>query len=369
MRITLRFIHAANSRDKLKITRTMLSIVLTYHQAMAPFLDFFFSFGKQDYPHEFHFSGLYHESRFTSDQPSLELPQLGRSGKCFQMCYNLKSVESSSVQPHFPWSVRILAVHHSFDVVTGKTFWTIVKGDELIKRRIKTATRPSNRESLDISSPSMSFSLTLDVQLIIFDWCREKLRWYISFFEELQEETTCRALTTSFDRPSARSPIEPLMNVSTDSPSNLKRRLTQLKRRVASATGTLSEPFQPSFPQPTPPPREFEPDPRDTQIFSISDLQSMVKYEEKIKELLLVIRSNIKIVTGVKLYYMEVIESPEFPNEIKTGSRRKLEDFSKAVTSIVNDLEMQYSRADMLLSTLTSRKGLVSAAIKSTLIS
>jgi hypothetical protein len=332
----------------------------TYHQVMPTFVDFLLSFGKQDYPRDFHFSGLYDETHLSDGQQSFSLPDLGRSGTDFKMCYNLKSVESSSSQPHFPWSVRQLAVYHSFDVITGKSFWIMIKGDELIKRRIKAATDPSSHPNLDLSSALQSFLATLTVQLIIFDWCREQWRWYISYLEELQEITTRRALTMSFDRPATLPSNDTPSRAATAPVGKVKRAVTQIIKRAASATGTLPPPIllQPT-PQPAPPPPEFEPNLENTESFSFSDLQKVQSYEEKIRELLLVIRSNIKIVTAIKDYYMELVESSEFSDEIKLGSTRQIKDFKRAVLSIVNDLEMQHSRASMLLSTLTNRKGLV----------
>jgi hypothetical protein len=64
-------------------------------------------------------------------------------------------------------------------------------------------------------------------------------------------------------------------------------------------------------------------------------------------------------VTAIKNYYTELVESSDFPDELKEKSDAKIKDFRKSVLSIVNDLEMQHSRASMLLSTLTNRKGLV----------
>ena len=341
------------------MTRYMLVTAFTYHQVMARFVDFLFSFGKQDHPKDFHFSGLYDEMHLSDDQPSLSLPDLGRSGTDFKMCYNLKSVESSSSQPHFPWSVRQLAVYHSFDVITGKSFWIMIKGDELIKRRIKAATDPSSHPNLDLPSPLQSFLVTLAVQLIIFDWCREQWRWYISYLEELQEITTRRALTMSFDRPATLPSNDTPSRAATAPVGKVKRAVTQIIKRAASATGTLPPPIPlQSIPQTAPLP-EFEPDLENTKSFSFSDLQKVQSYEEKVRELLLVVGSNIKIVTAIKDYYMELVESSEFPDEIKLGSTRKIKDFQRAVFSIVNDLEMQHSRASMLLSTLTNRKGLV----------
>jgi hypothetical protein len=163
----------------------------------------------------------------------------------------------------------------------------------------------------------------------------------------------------SFDRPTIPPSNNPPSRAVTAPVGKVKRTVTQIIRRAASATGTLPPPIPlQSIPQTAPPP-EFEPDLENTKSFSFSDLQKVQSYEEKVRELLLVVGSNIKIVTAIKDYYMELVESSEFPNEIKLGSTRKIKDFQRAVLSIVNDLEMQHSRASMLLSTLTNRKGLV----------
>jgi hypothetical protein len=165
----------------------------------------------------------------------------------------------------------------------------------------------------------------------------------------------------SFDRPATRPFNNPPSRAATaPPPGKLKRAVTKVIKRAASATGTLPPPIplQP-IPQHGPPPPDFEPDLENTESFSFSNLQDVQSYEEKVRELLLVVRSNIKIVTSIKDYYMELVGSPDFPDDIKMGSTRKIKNFEKTVLSIVNDLEMQHSRASMLLSTLTNRKGLV----------
>jgi hypothetical protein len=329
---------------------------------MPSYVDFLFSFGKRDPPRDFHFSGMYDETHLLDDHPSLSLPDLGRSGIDFKMCYNVKSVESSKSQEAFPWSVRQMAVYHSFDVLTGKSFWTIIKGNELIKRRIQAATDPSRHPDLDLSSALQSFLVTLTVQVIIFDWCREQWRWYISCLEELQEITTKRALTMSFDRPTIRPCKDSPPETTTASTGRVKRAVTGFIRKAASATGTLPPPTPiplQTVPEPGPPPPDFEPDLKNTESFSFTDLQKVQSYEEKVKELLLVIGSNIKIVTAIKDYYIELVESSDFPGDLRDGSVGKIKDFKKSARRVVNDLEMQQSRASMLLSTLTNRKGLV----------
>ncbi|CZR52484.1 uncharacterized protein PAC_02361 [Phialocephala subalpina] len=262
-------------------------------------------------------NGVYHETRLTDYQPHFELRDLGRSSHDFQLCYNLKSVELSDGQLRIPWSVRILAVYHRFDVITGLIFWTIVKGDELTKRRIKAATSAGNQSSPELGNPSQAFSLILDTQLIIFGRCREKWRRYISYLEDLQDATTRRAITTSFDRLSGQKSMDPPIPTAATSPGMIKRNLTPLGPNIVGRK-----------------------DQRDSA-------RDQVKHQDR--------HRHQAVLHGPRLL-------PDFPDDIKNGSLTKLKEFEITVASIINDLETQYSRADTLLSTLTNRKGLVSAS-------
>jgi hypothetical protein len=163
----------------------------TYHQVMPAFADFLFPFGRQQYAQDFHFSGFCHTTRLAVGQRGLKLPEIGRSGRDIQMCYNLKSVEPSKSQPQWPWSVRHTAVYHSFDVESGNSFWVFVKGDQLMKKRIEAATRTDGSEALtSFSSLGACFASALAAHLVVFDWCRENWRWYINFLENGLQKST-----------------------------------------------------------------------------------------------------------------------------------------------------------------------------------
>jgi hypothetical protein len=338
----------------------MLMFAFTYHQVMAAFIDFVFPFGKQDSPQDFHFSGLRHEVHLSPDMKALRLVELGRSGKDFRMCYNLKSVEPSPSQPHWPWSIRQSAVYHSFDVGTGRAFWTIIKGNELLNRRIKEATKSLSHGDLSlVRLLSLAFSASLDSHLIIIDWCSESWRWYINYLDEAQESTTRRALLISFDRP-AKQLCKLPQRAATSPPSNrIKRTISRFKQRAASATGMLTTTVPLRTLSPPVPPPEFEQDLNNNESFSFSDLQQVQHYQEKINEALLVLRSNMKILTNIKQYYRSLLISGDFPKEIKDGSAKQINHFQSSIDNTINDLEMQQSRAEMLLSTVTNRKNMV----------
>lgn len=71
--------------------REMLMLLFSYHQVMPTFLDFLFPFGRQEFAQNFYFSGFRSQCRLSDNQGSLSVPQLGRSGQSYELCYNLKS--------------------------------------------------------------------------------------------------------------------------------------------------------------------------------------------------------------------------------------------------------------------------------------
>jgi hypothetical protein len=94
--------------------------------------------------------------------------------------------------------------------------------------------------------------------------------------------------------------------------------------------------------------------------FSFGDLQKVQLYEDKTNEVHLILGSNIKVLGELKDHYQYVTQSEHFPEALIRDCRPDLERFEKRITSVINDLEMQQSRATTLLRLLADRKSLVS---------
>ncbi|MCJ1308074.1 hypothetical protein MMC25_001725 [Agyrium rufum] len=187
------FLHGGHSRKPLKITRSMLVRILTYHQVMACYLDFLSVFGMSGDPRELGFSA-FREQIFLRDSPrALQAFSLGRSGRQYQMSYNLKGVAciSGKETPEDlrQWSIRQAAMHHQFDVVCGTTLWIIAKGDLELKARIQTLTGDAGRpEDKAFESPEASFRSSLAAHLVYCQWALEEWRWYIQWLEDQIEK-------------------------------------------------------------------------------------------------------------------------------------------------------------------------------------
>ena len=281
---------------------------LTHYQVMASFLDFIFPFGMQEYPQDFYFSGLREETALQSLPQGLVIPKLGRSGREIRVCYNLKSVETSKSSREWPWSIRQTAVYHSFDVETGKSFWIVVKGSELIKDRIQEATRKGSNSSPELRSfetTAQAFNSTLATHLVLCDWCDEEWRWYLKYPEERLQDATRRGLAI-IDR----------------DPTDM---------RMA-----------------------------DDDVFTFKNLQLVQDFKEKTNEVAPVLEANIDSLTEMKEHYQQIFNSRDSPEDIKANCKSEFAQFEKRVSGIITHLQRQKLRTAILQTLLGDRKSFVS---------
>ena len=348
-------------------------LIFTYHQVMPDFLDFVFPFGKQQYAQDFHFSGFRHDTRLSGCQQNLSIPELGWSGRDLQLCYNLKSVEPSKSQSKWPWSIRQSAVYHAFDIGSSRATWIVMKGDQLMKNRIKSAT--GTRGLPEVSSfetVDRAFASTLATHMLLCDWSSEHWRWYINFLEEELQATTRRILSVTVK--------EFLSPTSEEYPSPITQRsltqMTQMTGRLASPASEKAaarscevikekSPGVPALPTDMPTFPELpigspdQPQAGSQPEFSFSDLQRIQFIEEKANETLLVLKANITVLTELRQHYRSLLESENWPPELGLKCKCEIERFEKRVSHIENDLRMQQSRTETLLRLLADRKSLV----------
>jgi hypothetical protein len=166
----------------------MLAQILTHHQVMPVYLDFIFVFGAQSDPRDLRFSG-FREQTMIKDPPR-GLAMLGRSGRQFQLCYNLKGVTLNKNNKEnnklSEWSIRQAAIHHQFDVVNGTTLWIVTKGRLDIQQRFKQLTgrdgRPEDKSFGDVYE---CFRSSMAAHLMYCHWSTEDWRWYIRWLEDV----------------------------------------------------------------------------------------------------------------------------------------------------------------------------------------
>jgi len=183
-----RYLYAEHSRDQLRITRSMLARILTYHQVMPIYLDFIFVFGGQSNPRDLRFSGFYEQTSIKDPSRGLAMPE--RSGRQYQLCYNLKGVTLTQKDIKdmklSQWSIRQVAICHQFDVVHGTTLWIVTKGRLDIQQRFKQLTGRDGRvEDKSFRTVYECFRSSLAAHLMYCHWSTEDWRWYIRWLEDV----------------------------------------------------------------------------------------------------------------------------------------------------------------------------------------
>ena len=176
----------------------MLGRILSYHQIMPSYLDFIAVFGSQSEARDLRFSA-FREQTFLHDPPRApQIADLGRSGRQYQLSYNLKGVTCISncgtADDSREWSIRQAAFHHQFDVVYGTTLWIVTKGDLEIKDRVQGMTgKDGNPEDMAFETPEKSFRSSLAAHLLYSQWSLEEWRWYIQWLEDRVEQSVSTA--------------------------------------------------------------------------------------------------------------------------------------------------------------------------------
>ena len=348
----------------------MLMLIFTYHQVMPAFLDFLFQFGRQQYAKDFHFSGFRQNTRLTRSNRGLRIPELGWSGREIQLCYSLKSAEPSKGQLHWPWSIRQSAVYHSFDLDIGRANWIFLKGDRLIKNRIKSATQNGCLgQGPALRSVDRAFATTLAIHMILCEWSSENWRWYINFLEDEFQATTRNTLTSIVETPSSPvvdTPSSPTMH---HAPSRANTNVSK-----APSESTLVQPYSPSkqeaslhpvagqvaeapiqYPKSVAPNAEYPEQPD----FSFSDLQRLHFLEEKANETLLVLKTNMNVLTEMRQHYQYLVGCEDWPQDLQAGCKGDVFRFGKRITVVESDHKMQQWRVESLLRLIADRKSLV----------
>ncbi|KAH7390459.1 hypothetical protein BKA66DRAFT_568404 [Pyrenochaeta sp. MPI-SDFR-AT-0127] len=298
------YFYGQNSRDKLKTTRASLTQIMTYHQVMPVYLDFMLVFGAQSDAKDLRFSGFREQIRLKTPPSEHSIPSLGRSGRLFQLCYNLKGVQSKTKSHENikldEWSIRQAAVFHQFDVEYGTTLWVVTKGGKDILDRYKELTGPNGRsEDRTFQDPESCFRSSLSTHLLICHWSTEEWRWYIRWLEQVLDHESSMAVD-----------------------------------------GLRGEGYAH---------KEYKP-------YHIQDLQH---WQDKANEAVMVLEANSDILSSIRRFYTNLVARKDFPGSLKAACEEELAIFLSQLDEIINDFHMQIARAKLLVNIISDRKELV----------
>jgi len=249
------------------------------------------------------------------------------------------------------------------------------EGDSLVRERIMKATRKGGKGYLNLSaSRKNAFIATLEVHNVVIDMAAESWRWYINYLEEIHQNKTRQVLTNDYKppflpdkvkhQPTSPQPAEAAVG------KFLSRTGTWVKQKVRSSTlpvGNNMTTACTAIPivQPVKTPRVSvsQRGPVNTDgkgDLTLDDVQECQNWEEKAGEALLVLDSNIDILTNISDYYRDLFSHKYFPQDLKDSCADNMTKFHKNISSVISDLRMQKARASTLQSVLRDRKNLVS---------
>lgn len=202
----------------MKVTRAAFAQILSYHQVHPSYLDFVSVFGRQIEHQELRFSGFraqkfldkVSDSQTQVGRRNAELSNtgepvpgqtaarfhatpavsaLGRSGRCIQLSWNLKTVVDNSTrgkaEHRDDWSIRQAAFYHQFDVENGNTLWIATSGGDDIQSRVEDHTgRNARPEDVNFDTPKSSFRSSLSVHQLFCNWSTEGWRGHLGWLEQ-----------------------------------------------------------------------------------------------------------------------------------------------------------------------------------------
>ncbi|KAI0010020.1 hypothetical protein F4779DRAFT_627455 [Xylariaceae sp. FL0662B] len=379
------FLQSGSSRGALGCSKEQLTLLLTYYQVMPSFLDLILTFRKRARPVS---NAIFkHENYLGKNSPTFALPALSRSGIQIQHAFNLIAVERASDSSEMnQWPLRQVALYHSFDVTNGRCLWIILKGNQLMARRIFSAVKTHRSlKATAITSPETSFTASLLVQMLLMEWCAESWAEYIDYLEEeihtnsveanvapVEQMTSPEEFastfssknTGTFDRQSLASspPSSPQRRTFPRSSSDLFtmiRRISGLKSRDPTAIKNDANEVDVEA---TAGLETQENEERDTledlgKEFSFKRFQRLNLLAHEFGQAMLVIEQNKGVLKAIEEHYQSVICSYGFTTHIgQDACNSDLATFFSKIRSINRDLDIHYNRLQALSRVLENDK-------------
>jgi hypothetical protein len=288
----------------------------------------------------------------------------------------LRSVERAKGADD-PWSIRQVAVYHSFDIDNGLSFWITVKGNDLLQRRIMedSLDLPAHQGAMG-SDVGPAFDASLATHLIFFRWCEENWRWYVRDMEDRIRTSLVRAKTIPveseprFTQPppktetgfSASSKGSEMIKPATVTFGSEKRSIMQSIKRLPRPRSTALELAQdPAVTQEAPSSR-LRRVPEGILVlnmFNYKELQRLSILSERLEEAALVIQLNITALRDASDYYQRLAHHHDLNSGIQAHIETSVSGFLPKLQQIIRSLETRHSQLVSLRNRLENGKALV----------
>ncbi|MCJ1391816.1 hypothetical protein MMC18_004683 [Xylographa bjoerkii] len=372
------FVHAAHSRDRLNVSGEMLMLCFTHFQVMPEFVEFLLPFGFREYAQDFHFSGFRQRTQLIEHRWNAPFGAKPADKK-FQICWNLKSVEPSDCDE---WSTRQCAIYHSFHLEEVRPSWIIIKGNELMKRRVESATSEEGpQEASNFDAIDRAFEASLETHLIFCRWSAENWRWYINSIEDKFQNKTRNTFSAPLRAPTlptadtdqftlrTRTNTWRTFGAKSSISQQTENQTTQKGSLKADMKNGLSPPQTYTNPdtgisQPLPPDEDEDDDdnkpggplnPSDIKIddenreFSFNNLRELHKLAEKANEAVLSLKQNIIVLAQLREFYSLILTRQGFPKDVADSCKDAVDNFELCIEGLEHDMQTHVLRLETLL--------------------
>lgn len=294
-----RYLFADNSRDNLRVQRSIVALIFTYYRVMPEYLDFLTCFGLQSTLRDVRFSGFRQHFSFAKNGAASTVDSLGRSSCQYHVSYNLKGACPTG---DGEWSIRNAAFYHRFDAVSGKSVWIVTKGRKDLYQSYEEMTGEDGREEdRAFGTLEERFISSLAPHMLFARWSSHDWRGYV------------RELEQAVDKESKMSKLGP------------------------RETGHL--------------PRQY----------TSGDVRRMQIWEEQTSEVVVILEGNVEILVSLQQFYRGLLKDDRFPPG--TNCAGEINDFANDLDTVVSDMRNSISRATALTKTTADRKELVSIIV------
>ncbi|KAL9034845.1 MAG: hypothetical protein Q9214_006858, partial [Letrouitia sp. 1 TL-2023] len=395
------FFRPTHSRERLKTTREMLTLVLSYHQVMPTFLDFIFPFGMQEHSQGLYAGGFRAECSLEDPPKELQIHQLGRSGRLLELCYNLKAAENSKSRKNWPWSLRQASVYFSFDVETGRMTWILLEASTNLKKKILSSTGSRGLpETKTFETREKSFAAHLAIHTLICQWAAENWQSFFNFLDDKAQDTTRDLLLKDVEtqntatleerflpllsRPSTQNSVKSsILSFNRKSTSgtlwsskNLTRKQfqaipeseqseqTHQFQERSQANSARKKYHKPPSTAGAPSSYSQDEEKQPEEQVTFKNLQEIQYIEEAIHEARLILKQNVHVFTNLTNFYENLVLEPAWPSNITDSCKGASNTFRRRLQFIIDTHQLHLARSEMMLRLLKDRKSLVEYEVK-----
>ncbi|KAK7995767.1 hypothetical protein PG991_015234 [Apiospora marii] len=362
----------------------MFTYLFSYLQIPESSLDYIFTFGRTPEAKDVSLTGFQAEDTFSlpSDR-KIAIPSLGRSGSEIRMSYLLRVVEKAESRTlSSQWTVRQLAVYHSFDVMNGRALWMTVKGNEETKKHIRSAfgDKDSGMRPNSSHGTPANFKATLRLQLLLLESCEENVRWHLNdvesalrgiiniaktvkldtepHFEALPDDIKQEVLRKdSMKKVTAVASETLLSRVGTEFSSLFSRKETSVSSQgkptvsncIKNAVRSVAKPHLGESKDDgcSSGPTRLE-NYLKLDLFTFDDMQKLQQIAETVQEGLLAVEMNATVLHDVKTHYAKLMESQDMPGDIRSECKSDVEHFIRRIEGLESGLARKLKQWESL---------------------